>query len=352
MNYRLASGSLGALALLCGACSSAGPVGKWTPGPSLTIGRWGNNAVNLDDGSLLIVGPDATNVTTAETLDPAGTAFRTAGKLGAQHGGPVVARTSNGRVLVAGGNPGVLFHPTNAVEVFDPTSRSWSATGSLNVAREEAAGAALPDGTVLVCGGIRDGTAAEASCELYDPKSGRWSLTTVMSGPRHFHAMVALSDGRFLVIGGNDYMGHDLASAELYDRATDRWTPTGSLSTPHPKPYAIVLGDGTVLAMGDVNPPEVYDPKSGAWSQWNVTNAGNAFDAAVGTADGGALLCCGVVTTTVLCSPSMRGCQQAASGAVLRSVPMLGLLRDGRVLVAGGTDAASQALTSTEVFTR
>ena len=57
----------------------------------------------------------------------------------------------NGQVLVAGGegDSGVL---TNA-EVYNPASGTWTATGSLNTARDYHTATLLPNGQVLVAGG-------------------------------------------------------------------------------------------------------------------------------------------------------------------------------------------------------
>ncbi len=57
----------------------------------------------------------------------------------------------NGKVLVAGGygNGGAL----TSAELYDPASGSWTATGSLNTARDVHTATLLPNGKVLVAGG-------------------------------------------------------------------------------------------------------------------------------------------------------------------------------------------------------
>src|SRR6266705_345561 len=67
------------------------------------------------------------------------------------------------RLVVAAG----LRYPV----VIDP---SWTATGSLTTARGLHTATLLPNGKVLVAGGV-NGSVLLASAELYDPASGTWS---------------------------------------------------------------------------------------------------------------------------------------------------------------------------------
>lgn len=81
---------------------------------------------------------------------------------------------------------------------------------------------------MLVAGGFRsrDYVLASTSAELYDPITGVWATTNDLIQGRARHTATLLPDGAVLVAGG--ITGHDadgqisgwLASAELYDPGT------------------------------------------------------------------------------------------------------------------------------------
>ena len=88
----------------------------------------------------------------------------------------------------------------------------------------------LPNGKVLVAGGVDIDGHALASAELYDPASGTWTATGSLATARDDHTATLLPNGKVLVAGGWQLTGI-LASAELYDPASGTWTATGSLAT-------------------------------------------------------------------------------------------------------------------------
>src|SRR5205814_1398687 len=88
----------------------------------------------------------------------------------------------------------------------------------------------LPNGKVLVAGGLTSGYRNYvASAELYDPSSGTWSSTGSMSVARYSATATLLQNGKVLVAGGGNDTSFYLASAELYDPSAGTWSATGSL---------------------------------------------------------------------------------------------------------------------------
>src|SRR6266550_4313266 len=180
----------------------------------------------------------------------------------------------NGKVLVAGG----VDNNNNALasaELYDPVSGTWTATGNLNTARYLHTATLLPNGKVLVAGGLRTGNSFLASAELYDPASGTWTGTGSLADGRFGQTATLLPNGKVLVATGatNSF----LASAELYDPASGTWTATGSLADGRFGHTATLLPNGNVLVAGGYNASslasaELYNPASGTWTATGSLN--------------------------------------------------------------------------------
>jgi hypothetical protein len=72
----------------------------------------------------------------------------------------------------------------------------------------------LPNGKILVSGG-HTGSGRLASVEVYNPTSGTWSVAASMITARGAHTATSLPNGQVLVTGGGIGQAY-LASAELY----------------------------------------------------------------------------------------------------------------------------------------
>jgi WD40 repeat protein len=261
----------------------------------------------------------------------------------------------------------ILLLSATGNKLFDPASGTATVTGASSVARIGDASAVLPDGKVLVTGGY-DSSAPLGSSETWDPSTGTFSPTGDMSTPRAFHTATTLADGRVLVVGGgelNTTGGAEptppLATAELYDPATGTFTATGSMPAGRMLHTATLLADGKVLIAGgasatvpDSTVALLYDPASGTFSPTGSMAAVRMMHTATRLADGRVLITggLGASPTAVAGSQSNPALTSSelfdpASGTFTAAgdmgVPRLGhtatLLKDGRVLVAGGLDS-------------
>jgi len=187
---------------------------------------------------------------------------------------------TNGKVLVAGGWATLAGWPVWAsAELYDPSARTFSATGSMTTPRVGHTSTLLPDGRVLVAGGDTIvggwGNSAQAAAELYDPSTGTFQPTASMNSPRTFHTATLLNTGNVLITGGFTYDNGrqtSQASAELYDPLTSTFKPTGSMITARAWHTATLLPSGKVLIDGgDTNTAELYDPATGTFSSTGVT---------------------------------------------------------------------------------
>ena len=182
----------------------------------------------------------------------------------------------DGRVLTAGGRGeghGNYVYYYSVAEVYDPGSKTWTPTGSMSEARKDMASALLPDGRVLVAGGVGDHKEGLKSAEVWDPETGTWSLSSKMSVGRERPEAVVLQDGRVMVIGGKDPLFRSLDSSDVYDPIAGTWTETSAMAIPRYLHRATRLADGRVLVVGGgkrdgpyLDSGEVYDPATDTWS--------------------------------------------------------------------------------------
>jgi hypothetical protein len=126
-------------------------------------------------------------------------------------------------VLVTGGG-----FPTNAAELHDPGTGTWSATGSLAEGRESHSQTTLADGRVLAAGGLT--SVPTAATEPYQPALGPWAAGPTLQGPRWHHRANLLPDGRVLFVGGPGNTGEIYAS-EVFDPADDSVFEAGLIAT-------------------------------------------------------------------------------------------------------------------------
>jgi hypothetical protein len=190
----------------------------------MTMERTYPAAAPLADGRVLIVGGSngVTYTNSAEIFDPKTNTFSSAG-VGTMTDGryaPIAAALPDGRVLVAGGND--LSSPTflKTAEVFNPATKTFSSAGigSMATGRFDAGAAPLPDGRVLVAGGLVTGTGAVASAEVFNPNTNTFSSAGIgsMNTAREAFGAAPTGDGRVLVAGGENSASPSLRSAEVF----------------------------------------------------------------------------------------------------------------------------------------
>ena len=240
----------------------------WTVTGSMNVARMGHTATLLNDGRVLVAGGDAP----AELYDPSTGTWTVTGRTVEARGGHTATLLLDGTVLVAGGYGGTV-----SAEFYDPGTESWRATGNMPQPHAAHTATLLADGRVLVVGGERMGIpdrglsldeSLRMAADMYDPSTGSWTAAGMMSEQRLYHGTTLLPDGRVLVTGGlrnNEDGGPDrLATAEVYDPETGEWSATGNLVAPRLSHTATLLPDGRVLlaggAAGSSSSTELYEP--------------------------------------------------------------------------------------------
>jgi N-acetylneuraminic acid mutarotase len=315
-----------------------------------------HDAVLLADGRVLVAGGIdnfSDIVGSAQLFDPGTATWASTAHMTTERLGHTATLLANGRVLVAGGRGPTSRHTCcdllASAEVYDPIAGTWTATGSMLQARQFHSATLLPDGRVLVVGGVgilpdpapRDEL---KSAEIYDPSTGDWSATGSMTRGRFGHAATLLRDGTVLVEGEE----FGTASAELYDTTTGTWRRTGSMIEARGEQTATLLPDGTVLVTGgqdrDQKPlvtAEIYDPTKASWTATGSMQSGLVAHTATLLGDG-KILVVGAYgkgfskPDVELYDPETGAWTGTAKSSIARVAHVAVLLVDGRVLVAGG----------------
>ena len=242
-----------------------------------------------------------------------------------------------------------------------PGTGTFHATGSMAVARVWQTATRLADGRVLIAGGWDASRKPLGSAELYDPATGSFGPTGSMATAREEHTATLLADGRVLFAGG--FAGTAcLSSAELYDPKTGAFTPTGPMLTARASATATLLPDGQVLVVGGydalirdefgVDEPqalssaELYDPGTGVFRPTGQMATHRYEHGATLLRDGRVLIAGGdggPGNLEPLASAEVYDPAKGAFGATgSMTVAHIGggaiLLPDGRIMVAGGSN--------------
>ena len=236
--------------------------------------RAGHTATLLPDGTVLVVDGGQLDIDDLLVSIPSAEIFDSSQGKYSVVGKPCVARefhTStllmSGKVLVAGGTQfsgyPTWLPATPSAELYDPASRSFTNTGSMQAGRTQHTATLLADGRVLIVGGSTS-VEALASAEIYDPAAGSFVAAASLASPRTGHTSTMLPSGKVLIVGGEN-SGGALASAQLYDPTTNTFSSTGSMTTPRSGHTATLLANGKVLIAGGASNPALVS--GGVFSQ-------------------------------------------------------------------------------------
>lgn len=345
------------------------PVLGWARGPDLTASRSLHSATLLADGRVLVVGGnDALGkaVDSCEVFKAQPDAWSAVASLGAARRGHTATRLVDGRVLVVGG---VKNTAVASVERYDPESDAWTGLDPLPGPRFDHSATLLLDGRVLAVGGFD--AALEALATVWINEDGVWAEASPLPQPRARHAATALADGRVLVVCGHGLSacGFGVAPTMIYDPTADAWSEIGGLSglrnwghtlTRLPDDRVILVGGfsalditvgGTLVSAGfDVPLVDLWDPATADWTATPDLAVSRGSHTTTLLQDGRLLVVGGGWFRhegwTSLGSTEIT---DVSDGAVWTDAGMLAYARightatrllDGRVLVAGGRDAA------------
>ncbi|HEY6291618.1 MAG TPA: kelch repeat-containing protein [Terriglobia bacterium] len=250
--------------------------GTWTPAGTLENEIYGHTATLLVNGEVLVTGGIALDsikvLKAAELYDPSTEASSYTGGMTMARVNHSVVRLPNGQVLVAGGftrlaSSGISGQSsTNAAEVYNPTTGTFTATGSMNYARANAPLTLLPNGEALIAGGGDGRDNASCTAELFS--NGQWRLTSPLP-------VCGVSTNTAALLPNGDVLIDAGSASQFYDPSTNVWEPTLGAADINVGPLTL-LANGEVLVAG-VTPAgapagpgssaaALYDPSTNEWT--------------------------------------------------------------------------------------
>ena len=349
-------------------------IGTWASTSNLTVGHYLGSASLLPDGVVLVEGGEGPGnpSITAESYNPITKVWTLESMLNTARQAHTSTVLANGKVILAGGADGGDAG-TTSTELFDPAiapaTGTWTNSGSLTTNRAAQTATLLPNGKVLIAGGVDINTADSlSSAELYDPLTSICTSIAPMTTNRWWHTATLLPNGKVLAVGGvgvGGCIGY-LSTAEVYDPAKGTWTPAGAMSTYRVLHTATLLPNGKVLiagGQGDTNQctirnlssAELFDPASGQWAATGAMNDAHEEHTATLLPNGLVLIAgggggfVGISSSAELFDPATG--RWAVTGTMhdAREDHTATLLPSGKVLVAGGA-GVSNYLSSAELY--
>ena len=309
---------------------------SWTTTESMSSAHlWGPRAL-LPSGQVLVAGGYGTDT---EIYDRASQTWAVAGSMRSDHYGTIGGvLLPTGKVLATGGT-------TTETELFDAALGTWSAGAPMAVEHRffsMSNTTLLPDGRVIVAGGIPD----ERTTEIYTPDAGAGSWATVapLAQYRGGHIVLVMKDGRVFTIGG---ALSDPDFAEIFDPVTATWTTSGaSLSLRH-SPSGAVLPDGKILIAGgrnsftldDLTDCHIYDPATDTFTATGAMATPRSYFPFATLPDGTLLALGGLQNNPVATETfdlTTHLWSSAGNAAAAHTGVHATTLQTGEVLVAGG----------------
>lgn len=234
---------------------------KWKIVDSLKYGRSHHKSILLENGKILTVGGTddlsgdkrraSCEIYNPETNTWSLTDFLNEGRL--EH---TLTLLPSGKVLAAGDENSIIC------EIYNPETETWEITDSLTPAgnniRSEGKAISLDNGKVIYISG--NGRHITKDCNIFNPETEKWTLTDSLEIPRLVYTATLLPNGKVLVSGGVNTatMDYSIKSTEIYNPKTRKWHQGSDMNDIHYNHTSTLLDDGRVLTVGMVDQPEIY----------------------------------------------------------------------------------------------
>jgi hypothetical protein len=338
----------------------------FVPAGSLLQPRQGLAAAMLSNGSILVTGGAATpggpGVNTTEIYTPSTESSAVGPNMTTARSGHAAVQLSATQYLVVGGTKLANLANSPNAEVYFSGGLFTPTAGALASVHLGPTATLLANNTgVLVAGGLNGLGAPVNTEELYTISTQSFaSAGTLALAPNH--TATALSTGKVLLVSHTGSGSNWVPFATVYDPVAATFSPTTNQpSFPREGHQALVVGSQVLIlggngGSGPITSAEWYNPVSGLFSPVPAAMASprQSFGAAIlrdgtvlllgGTADGTT-----AVATAEIFDPVAVTFTPAGNLGTARIGPTVFVLPGGNVLVLGGTNALG-AVTAVEAF--
>ncbi|WP_128895707.1 Kelch repeat-containing protein [Longirhabdus pacifica] len=241
--------------------------GTWEIGTPMNIGRHDPGVVEVQGKIYAIGGRNSTNSWqyTVEMYDPASDTWEFKASMPKPKQNFALSVVNN-KIYVIGGHipdDGVGLDAVSTVEMYDPSTNTWTTKASMSTVRTYFSTAVVND-KIYAIGGYRDGLEPLSSVEMYDPDTNTWTTKASMSSNRTQFA-TAVIDNKIYAFGGYDQISL-LDTIEVYDPQNNAWIISDTMQQAEYQLEATVLNDNVYIAQRSSKSILKYDPFKKLWS--------------------------------------------------------------------------------------
>ncbi len=250
---------------------------------------------------------------------------------------------------------------------------TWTRVKDMLISQYQHSAILLNNGKVLT---VRCGYGEGEECaEIYDPINDTWTKSNLKTFGNEETTITKLDNGKILVTGLALSSASKGYSAMIYNEQSDEWTLTGNPVDDIRKEHtATLLPNGKVLAAGGehsqfvysdfaLSSTEIYDPSNNAWSEGTPMHIGRSYHAAILLKNGKILVAGGryyvpdgheSISSAEIYDYNSGSWTDTSSMLESREEYTATLLQNGKVLIAGGISedvtGRAEIYTSAEIY--